>query len=79
MSPNKIWVLPYLGNFDSATGKLKLLVESTIQKANRRTLINISGLYEDVAELGAKYNRFSLCKQLPRVAAAIEKTSQVSD
>ena len=70
---------PYFSNFESATRDLELLLEGNIEKVNRRTLAHLSTLSKDMAELGARYNAFSLSEQSPSVAAAIEKTGQASD
>ncbi len=70
---------PYFNNFESATRDLELLLEGNIEKVNRRTLTHLSSLSKDMAELGARYNGFSLSEQSPTVAAAVEKTGQASD
>ena len=70
---------PYFNNFEAATRDLELLLEGNIEKVNRRTLTHLSTLSKDMAELGARYNAFSLSEQSPSVAAAIEKTGQASD
>lgn len=70
---------PYFNNFESATRELELLLEGNIEKVNRRTLTHLSSLSKDMAELGARYNGFSLSEQSPTVAAAVEKIGQASD
>lgn len=70
---------PYFNNFETATRDLELLLEGNIEKVNRRTLTHLSSLSKDMAELGARYNGFSLSEQSPSVAAAVEKTGQASD
>ena len=70
---------PYFNNFETATRDLELLLEGNIEKVNRRTLTHLSALSKDMAELGARYNAFSLSEQSPSVAAAIEKIGQASD
>jgi hypothetical protein len=50
-----------------------------MEKSNRRLLNHYSGLAEDLAELGARYNSFSLSEQSPTLATAIEKTGQAVD
>lgn len=70
---------PYFNNFESATRELELLLQGNIEKVNRRTLTHLSSLSIDMAELGAKYNGFSLSEQSPTVAAAIERIGQAVD
>ena len=70
---------PYFNNFESATRDLELLLEGQIDKVNRRSLTHLSSLSKDMAELGARYNGFSLSEQSPTVAAAIERIGQASD
>ena len=70
---------PYFNNFEGATRELELLLEGQIDKVNRRTLTHLSTLSKDMAELGARYNGFSLSEQSPSVAAAIERVGQASD
>ena len=70
---------PYFNNFESATRDLELLLQGNIEKVNRRTLTHLSTLATDMAELGARYNGFSLSEQSPTVAAAIERIGQAVD
>lgn len=70
---------PYFNNFETNTRDLELLLQGSIEKVNRRTLIHLSTLSTDMAELGARYNGFSLSEQSPTVAAAIEKVGQAVD
>ena len=70
---------PYFNNFESSTRELELLLQGSIEKANRRTLTHLSALSTDMAELGARYNGFSLSEQSPTVAAAIERIGQAVD
>lgn len=70
---------PYFNNFESATRDLELLLQGNIEKVNRRTLTHLSTLAIDMAELGARYNGFSLSEQSPTVAAAIERIGQAVD
>ena len=70
---------PYFNNFESATRDLELLLQGNIEKVNRRTLTHLSTLATDMAELGARYNAFSLSEQSPTVAAAIERIGQAVD
>jgi hypothetical protein len=50
-----------------------------MENSNKRLLKHYSGLAEDLAELGARYNSFSLSEQSPTLATAIEKTGQAVD
>jgi len=70
---------PYFNNFETSTRELELLLQGNIEKANRRTLTHLSALSTDMAELGARYNGFSLSEQSPTVAAAIERIGQAVD
>lgn len=69
---------PYFSNFESSTRELELLLQGNIEKVNRRTLTHLSSLATDMAELGARYNGFSLSEQ-STVAAAIERIGQAVD
>lgn len=70
---------PYFSNFETSTRELELLLQGSIEKVNRRTLTHLSSLSTDMAELGARYNGFSLSEQSPTVAAAIERIGQAVD
>ena len=70
---------PYFVNFESSTRELELLLQGNIEKVNRRTLTHLSALSADMADLGARYNGFSLSEQSPTVAAAIERIGQAVD
>lgn len=70
---------PYFINFEASTKELELLLQGSIDKVNRRTLEHLSKLSADLAELGARYNGFSLSEQSPSVAAAIERIGQAVD
>ena len=70
---------PYFTNFESSTRELEHLLQGNIEKVNRRTLSHLSALSTDMAELGARYNGFSLSEQSPTVAAAIERIGQAVD
>lgn len=70
---------PYFINFEASTRELELLLQGSIEKVNRRTLTHLSSLSTDLAELGARYNGFSLSEQSPTVAAAIERIGQAVD
>lgn len=70
---------PYFINFEASTKELELLLQGSIDKVNRRTLEHLTKLSADLAELGARYNGFSLSEQSPTVAAAIERVGQAVD
>ena len=70
---------PYFNNFESSTRELELLLQGSIEKVNRRTLTHLSALSNDMAELGARYNGFSLSEPSQTVATAIEKIGQAVD
>ena len=70
---------PYFLNFEAATRELELLLQGSIEKVNRRTLEHLAKLASDFAELGARYNGFSLSESSPTVAAAIERVGQAAD
>ena len=70
---------PYFANFESSTRELELLLQGNIEKVNRRTLTHLSALSADMADLGARYNGFSLSEQSPTVAAEIERIGQAVD
>ena len=70
---------PYFINFENATRDLEVLLQGNIEKVNRRTLTHLQALSSDMAELGARYNGFSLSEQSPTVAAAIERIGQAVD
>ena len=70
---------PYFTNFESSTRELELLLQGSIERVNRRTLTHLTSFSSDLAELGARYNGFSLSEQSPTVAAAIERIGQAVD
>lgn len=70
---------PYFSNFETTTRELELLLQGNIERVNRRTLTHLTSLSADMAELGARYNGFSLSEQSATVAAAIERVGQAVD
>jgi hypothetical protein len=50
-----------------------------MEKSNRRMLTHYASLAEDMAELGARYNAFSLSENSTTLATAIEKMGQAVD
>ena len=70
---------PYFINFEASSRDLEMVLQGSMEKVNRRALSHLSSLYEDLAELGARYNAFSLSEQSPTLAAAIERAGQAAD
>ena len=70
---------PYFINFEAATKDLETLLTGPIEKVNRRTLTHLTSLSSDLAELGARFNGFSLSESSPSLAAAIERVGQAVD
>ncbi|KAL9111267.1 MAG: hypothetical protein Q9227_004346 [Pyrenula ochraceoflavens] len=70
---------PYFVNFESSTRELEHLMQGSVEKTNRRTLEHLSKLSLDLADLGARYNGFSLSEPSQTVAAAIERIGQAVD
>jgi hypothetical protein len=70
---------PYFIHFEASTKELELLLTGPIEKVNRRTLTHLSTLSSDLAELGARFNGFSLSEPSPSLAAAIERVGQAVD
>ncbi|KAI9731273.1 MAG: Sorting nexin, cytoplasm-to-vacuole targeting pathway/endosomal sorting [Claussenomyces sp. TS43310] len=69
----------YFVTFEASTKELEQLLTGPIEKVNRRTLQHLSTYASDLAELGARYNGFSLSEQSPSLAAAIERVGQAAD
>lgn len=70
---------PYFITFESATKELEMLLTGPMEKVNRRTLTHLSSLSSDLAELGARFNGFSLSEPSQTLAAAIERIGQAVD
>ncbi|KAF2763502.1 hypothetical protein EJ05DRAFT_507087 [Pseudovirgaria hyperparasitica] len=70
---------PYFVNFETSSKQLEQLMQGSMEKSNRRLITHLSQLGEDMAELGARYNGFSLSEQSQTLAAAIEKVGQAVD
>ena len=70
---------PYFANFEASTKELETLLQGNVEKVNRRTLSHLSSLSTDLAELGARFNGFSLNEQSPSLASAIERVGQAID
>jgi sorting nexin-41/42 len=69
----------YFVNFEASTKELEVLLTGPIEKVNKRTLTHLSQLSSDLAELGARFNGFSLSEPSPSLAAAIERVGQAVD
>lgn len=70
---------PYFVNFENTTKDIENLLQGPMEKTNRRLLQHLGNWGEDMADLGAKFNAFSLSEQSQSLAAAIEKTGQAVD
>ncbi|PVI04606.1 hypothetical protein DM02DRAFT_611431 [Periconia macrospinosa] len=70
---------PYFVNFEASSKDLESLLQGSMEKMNRRTLSHLVALGDDLAELGARFNAFSLSEQSQSLAAAIEKIGQAVD
>jgi hypothetical protein len=70
---------PYFVNFEASSKELEMLLQGSMERSNRRMVSHYSSLADDLAELGARYNAFSLSEQSPTLATAIEKIGQAAD
>lgn len=70
---------PYFSSFESSSKDLELLLTGSMEKVNQRLLRHLYSLGDDLMDLGARYNAFSLSEQSQSVAHAIEKTGQACD
>lgn len=70
---------PYFVNFEASSKELENLLQGSMEKSNRRMLNHYASLGEDMAELGARYNAFSLSENSTTLATAIEKMGQAVD
>lgn len=70
---------PYFVNFEQSSKELETLLQGSMEKVNRRTIMHLSHWGEDLAELGARFNAFSLSEQSQSLASAIEKIGQAVD
>jgi hypothetical protein len=70
---------PYFVSFEASSKELESLLQGSMEKSNRRTLTHYSNLAEDLSELGARYNAFSLSEQSQSLAMAIERIGQAVD
>lgn len=69
----------YFINFETSTKELEHLLTGPIEKVNKRTLQHLSSLSSDLAELGARFNGFSLSEPSASLSAAIERIGQAVD
>jgi len=69
----------YFVNFEASSKELELLLTGPIEKVNKRTLTHLSQLSSDFAELGARFNGFSLSEPSASLSAAIERVGQAVD
>lgn len=70
---------PYFSSFESSSKELETLLTGSMEKVNQRLLRHLYSLGDDLMDLGARYNAFSLSEQSSSVAHAIEKTGQACD
>ena len=70
---------PYFSSFESSSKELEVLLTGSMEKVNQRLLRHLYSLGDDLMDLGARYNAFSLSEQSQSVAHAIEKTGQACD
>lgn len=70
---------PYFINFEAIGKELEMLLTGPLEKINRRTLSHLSSLSLDFAELGARFNGFSLSETSSSLASAIERVGQAID
>lgn len=70
---------PYFSSFESSSKELETLLTGSMEKVNQRLLRHLYSLGDDLMDLGARYNAFSLSEQSQSVAHAIEKTGQACD
>jgi len=70
---------PYFITFEASSRELEGLLQGSMEKVNRRLLSHYTNLYEDMMDLGARFNAFSLSEQSQSLAIAIEKVGQAVD
>ncbi|KAK4502741.1 hypothetical protein PRZ48_006167 [Zasmidium cellare] len=70
---------PYFSSFENSTKELETLLTGSMEKVNARLLRHMYSLGDDLMDLGARYNAFSLSEQSQSVAHAIEKAGQACD
>lgn len=70
---------PYFSTFEGSSKELETLLTGSMEKVNQRLLRHMYSLGDDLMDLGARYNAFSLSEQSQSVAHAIEKAGQACD
>lgn len=70
---------PYFSSFENSSKELETLLTGSMEKVNARLLRHLASLGDDLMDLGARYNAFSLSEQSTSVAHAIEKAGQACD
>lgn len=70
---------PYFVTYEASSRELEQLLQGSMEKVNRRLLSHYSLIMDDMMELGARYNAFSLSEQSQSLAIAIEKVGQAVD
>lgn len=70
---------PYFSTFENSSKELETLLTGSMEKVNARLLRHLYSLGDDLMDLGARYNAFSLSEQSASVAHAIEKAGQACD
>lgn len=70
---------PYFVHFENSSKELEALLQGPMEKVNRRLLRHLGNWGEEMADLGARFNAFSLSEQTQTLASAIEKTGQAVD
>ena len=67
---------PYFVSFENSSKDLEHLLQGPMEKVNRRLLMHLGNWGEDMADLGARFNAFSLSEQTQSLAAAIDGPSR---
>ncbi|CAK4032280.1 Sorting nexin-41 [Lecanosticta acicola] len=70
---------PYFSSFENSSKELETVLTGSMEKVNARLLRHLYSLGDDLMDLGARYNAFSLSEQSASVAHAIEKAGQACD
>ncbi|KAF2742858.1 hypothetical protein M011DRAFT_432313 [Sporormia fimetaria CBS 119925] len=70
---------PYFVNFEASSKELETLLQGSMEKVNRRTLSHLAAWADDLAELGARFNAFSLNESSQSLSSALEKVGQAVD
>lgn len=70
---------PYFSSFEASSKELETLLTGSMEKINGRLLRHLYSLGDDLMDLGARYNAFSLSEQSASVAQGIEKIGQACD